>query len=377
MAKLKLSSLVVAAALAIAPNMGSAAVIGFLGNFDVINDTGKTAHGFEIELEGLHSSDITDTFGGTGRWFPSGRGFDPATSVERYGAPTITEYSNGAIFGTKVTYLGLFDAATSSWDYGTPSGNFVTPGDNCWTRGGVGYSAATPCDHFGVGTRTNATKTTYSWLLETGTVGVLTNGVVSLPAPKWAVIPAVVQPGLPPAPPVVIAQIQAPEPIPALEIEPLEPQFGEAIWVKVFTTELENEVELEDLIGGNAVINLAKTKTETEWQLLQTDPGNPLAGQLESGYGAPVGPNAASIIRRYEFYKYAGEYDLADHQAILITSDSHPELNEIGTYIGAQNVANNLAVAAVPEPETYAMLLVGVGLIGLRLRSRKQAKTIG
>lgn len=370
MAKLKPSTLALAAALVIAPDIGAASVIGFLGNFDVINDTGSTAHGFEIELEGLHSSDITDTFGGAGRGFPSGRGFDPATSVQRYGAPTITEYSNGVIFGTKVTYMGLFDGA--NWDYGTPSGNFVTPGDNCWSGGGVGYSAGTPCDHFGVGTRKNATKTTYSWLLETGTAGVLNNGVVNLPAPKWAVIPAAVVPGVPPAPPIVVAQIQAPEPVPAPE---LEPQFGEAIWVKVFTTELEHEVELEDLIGGNPVID--KAVTEVEWQLLQTDPGNPLAGQLESGYGAPVGPNAASIIRRYEFYKYAGEYDPADHQAILITSDSHPEASEIGTYIGAQNVANNLAVAAVPEPETYAMLLVGVGLIGLRLRSRKKAMRIG
>jgi len=40
-------------------------------------------------------------------------------------------------------------------------------------------------------------------------------------------------------------------------------------------------------------------------QLLQKDPGNPESGQLESGYGAPVGPNAASILRRYEFFKYA------------------------------------------------------------------------
>ena len=87
--------------LIMAPSVATAAVIGFLGNFDVINDTGQTAYGFEIELEGLHSSDITDVFGGPGRGFPTGRGFDPATSVERYGAPTVTEYTNGAIFGTQ------------------------------------------------------------------------------------------------------------------------------------------------------------------------------------------------------------------------------------------------------------------------------------
>ena len=95
-----------AVSMAIAPGVSSASVFGFLGNFDVVNDTGLTAHGFEIELEGLHISDITDTFGGEGRGFPSGRGFDPLQSVVRYGAPTLAEYSNGSTFGTKVTYSG-------------------------------------------------------------------------------------------------------------------------------------------------------------------------------------------------------------------------------------------------------------------------------
>ena len=181
MKKATLSAISIAASLAFLPTLATAQVFGFLGNFDVINDTGKTAHGFEIELEGLHLSDITDTFGGAGRGFPSGRGYDPLTSVQRYGSPTLTEYSNGGIFGTKVTYMGLFNNVSNSWDYGTPSGTFITPGDNCWTGGGVGYGASTPCDHFGVGTTKNATKTTYSWLTETApNSGVLSNGVVNL-----------------------------------------------------------------------------------------------------------------------------------------------------------------------------------------------------
>lgn len=366
MMKSKSCALAMAAAMAVAPGVSSASVFGFLGNFDVVNDTGFTAHGFEIELEGLHRTDITDTFGGEGRGFPGGRGFDPLMSVERYGAPTITEYSNGSTFGTRVTYLGLYDG--TSWDYGTPSGSFITPGDNCWSGGGVGYSASTPCDHFGVGTTTNATKTTYSWLVETATSGVLSNGVVNLPAPAWNVTPDPVVGN----PPVVVAQIQAP--LPENNIE-----FGEAIWVKVFTTELEDPIALEDLVGGNPKVEQAVT--EVEWQLLQTDTGNPLAGQLESGYGAPVGPNAASILRRYEFYKYSGEYDPETHEAFATFSDSHPndpndpvyydptKTVDLGTYLGAQNAAVNLA--AVPEPETYAMLLVGLGLVGFVVRRRK------
>lgn len=399
MVKLKPSTLALAAALAIAPDIGAASVIGFLGNFDVINDTGSTAHGFEIELEGLHSSDITDTFGGAGRGFGTDRGFG-AGSVERYGSPSITEYWNGAVFGgTRVTYYGVFSGG--SWDYGTPdvktlpSGTFATPGDNCWSGGGLSYNANTPCDHFGVGTSKNATKTTYTWLHDNGS-GTLTgaNGVVSLPAPVWNVIPAAVAPGAPPEPPAaVIAQIQAPAP-------KIESQYGEAIWVKVFTTELEDNAALEELIGDNAIIKQAKqAKTETEWQLLQVDPrpGHEAAGQLESGYGVPVGPNAASIIRRYEFYKYSGEYDPKTHEALMTFNDSHPndpshlvpnspddlwvydstKTVDLGTYIGAQNVAANIAIAAVPEPETYAMLLVGVGLIGLRLRKHRKVMKLG
>lgn len=353
-AKLHFSILAAAVALAMLPSAGSAAVIGFLGNFDVINDTGSIAHGFEIDLEGLHSSQITDTFGGVGRGFPSGRGFDPLTSVQRYGAPTITEYANGSVYGTKVTYMGLYGAA--GWDYGTPSGTFITPGDNCWSGGGLGYGPATPCDHFGVGTAGNANKTTYSWLLETAAPGVLSNGVVSLPAPTWTVIPPIV----PGPPPIVVAQIQAPAPV-------IEAQFGEAIWVKVFTTELENPIGLEELVADNAKVKQAVT--EVEWQLLQTDPGNPLAGKLENGYGAPVGPLAASILRRYEFFKYSGAYDPETHQA-LVGSDSHPLDSELGNYIGAQNAAANLD--AVPLPPALALLGSGLFfLVGSGFRQKK------
>ncbi len=357
----------------IVPAVASAGVIGILGNFDVINDTGKTAYGFEIDLQGLHASDVTDVFGGPGRGFPTGRGFGIG-SVERYGAPSILEYGNGAIFGTKVTYFATFAAGV--WDYTTPStqavGHFATPGDNCWSGGGLSYGANTPCDHFGVGTRANATKTSYSWLYG-DSAGNLTNtgGAVSLPAPAWSVIPSPPPaPGLPPAPPLVVAQIQAPVPV---QDKP-EPQWGEAIWVKVFTTELDKAVALEELVVGNPKVQQATT--ETEWQLLQKDPGNPLSGQLESGYGAPVGPNAASILRRYEFYRFGGTYDPTDHHAVFadpLSTDSNAVGDDIGNYIGAQNAGLNLDMAVpVPEPETYAMLLVGLAMLGVGARRRKQ-----
>lgn len=347
--------LATAVATALLPGMASATIFGSLSNFDVVNDTGKTAHGFEIDLEGLHSSDITDTFGGAGRGFP--------TTVERYGAPSISEYSNGSVFGVKVTYLGSF--AGGVWNVGTPSGVFNTPGESCWTGGGIGYGPSTPCDHFGVGHVGNANKTTYSWMVEdTPGSGSLTSVVASIPAPTWTVTPAPVVVGQPLAPPVVVARIQAPAPIQ----NESEPQFGTPIWAKVYTTELEGPVELEELVGNNAKVQQAKSHTEIEWQLLQTDPGNPLAGQLENGGLAAIGEKAEAVIRRYEFFKYIGAVNPADNEALPIFGDSNPDASEIGTFIGAQNAGINLA--PVPEPETYAMLLAGLGVISLRIRRK-------
>jgi hypothetical protein len=365
--------LAVAAALTLSPALARASVYGTLGNFDVVNDTGKTAHGFEIDLEGLHTTDVTDTFGGAGRGFP--------TSVERYGAPTIQNYVNGTSFGVSVIYSGIFGA--NGWNVGTPSGVFSTPGESCWTGGGIGYGAATPCDHFGVGTRSNATKTTYNWLTETApNSSVLAPVAASLPAPTWTVTPApapVVVPGVPqapPAPPIVVAHIQAPPP----PVDPADPQFGTAEWVKVFTTELDAPVALEDLVGGNAKVQQAKAHTEVEWQLLQTDPGNPAAGAIDNGGAGPVGANAQSVIRRYEFYKYTGAVDPQNGEAFAVNGDSAtPAAGDLGNFIGAQNDAINLngvyvAPVAQDVPEPASLVVLGLGLLGIAQIRRRHAR---
>jgi hypothetical protein len=350
-----------AAAWLMAPALASASVFGSLANFDVVNDTGMVAHGFEIELEGLHATDITDTFGGAGRGFP--------TTVERYGAPVVSEYTTGSTFGVKVTYMATF--AAGQWDVGTPSGTFVTPGESCWTGGGIGYGPSTPCDHFGVGTIGNATRSTYSWLVESSpNASSLTAIVASIPAPIWTVTPAPVVVGAPPAPPVVVAQIQAPPP----QMDLPEPQFGAPIWVKVYTTEFDTPLALEDLVANNPKVQLAKGETEIEWQLLQTDPGNPDAGKIENGGLAAVGQNAESVVRRYEFFKYIGAVNAVDNQAQPIFGDSRPDPSEIGSFIGAQNAGINIngnPVAAVPESSTTLLALAGLGVMSLIRRQRQ------
>jgi hypothetical protein len=51
----------------------------------------------------------------------------------------------------------------------------------------------------------------------------------------------------------------------------------------------------------------------------------------------------------------------------------HPGLIGNGTQFVMDNLAINEVVSPVPEPETYAMLLVGLGLIGFMARRRENA----
>lgn len=60
----------------------------------------------------------------------------------------------------------------------------------------------------------------------------------------------------------------------------------------------------------------------------------------------------------------------------LISGNSY-ELHVTGGLLpngqGSGSYAGNLHITAVPEPETYAMLLAGLGLIGFSIRRRKVA----
>lgn len=76
--------LLLLAAAAILPTYAS--VFGPLANFDVVNDTGGTAHGFEIEIEDITASNITPIFGDANRW----------PNMERYGVPTVVAFRLGA-----------------------------------------------------------------------------------------------------------------------------------------------------------------------------------------------------------------------------------------------------------------------------------------
>ncbi len=60
----RLLGLLVGAAFALEPNLAraQATIIGDLNNFDTLNDTGQVCYGFEIEIDGIHTTDVTYTF---------------------------------------------------------------------------------------------------------------------------------------------------------------------------------------------------------------------------------------------------------------------------------------------------------------------------
>ena len=77
---------------------------GDLNNFDTVNDTGQECHGFEIEIEGVHSTDITYTYD----W-------------NHYGPPRITRRTT-PILASSQGFHPLREREESRWHLG-----FLTP----------------------------------------------------------------------------------------------------------------------------------------------------------------------------------------------------------------------------------------------------------
>lgn len=319
---------------------------GTLSNFDVFNDTGQDCHGFEIELDGISSSNVTYTFG---------------APYERYGNPQIVDDpANNRVF---VRYESPYNMGANKFTETTPQApSPITPtnGHACWTGGSGNYLTA-GCEHFGLGLTANPTNVVYHWLVEDlANPGHLTplGSKVSIPAPIWNVAP-------PPAanqPPIVQAVVPAEPP-------EVETQCDDAQWVKVFTKETEVAPELAALVSSNPEVPQGETEIETEWTLFQHCPGevNP---ELDSGE-KEIGAGKKAVTRRYEVYKYTGAYS-AEHEALC--GDPTVEdpancgepfvngLNGVGDYIGAQMAAIDLALG----PLALASSPLPTGEHGLR-----------
>jgi uncharacterized protein (TIGR03437 family) len=293
-------------------------LFGTLSNFDVFNDTGQETHGFEIELDGITSKDVSVTFG--------------SPYQARYGTPVLVDFAGGVY----VRYQSPYDAARQVFTGTTPIPPAITPtaGHSCWIDGAPGYLTS-GCEHFGIVLLTTPATTQYRWLIaDPATPGALMpfGASVSIPAPVWTVVPA-------PAggAPMVQAALPPPKAPPA--------QFGEAIWVKTYETESPDKVALNHLVTDDPAVPQNAGQLETEWELSQSNPKKPDKAVLV--HGKTLGKGNQSVIRRFELYKFTGTYDPQTHQALCSGGEcTTPLPSEVGAYIGAQMGAAQVGPAA-------------------------------
>jgi Divergent InlB B-repeat domain len=299
----------------------TATVSGSLSNFDVINDTGRDAHGFEIQFEGLQPNDVYYTF-----------------TMQRYGSPQIVAYATGVF----VRWSSPYDAASAQFAQTTLQHKAGVPfAGTCYSWNGASY-ATSGCEHFGVSLTANAVKTTYRWLVEDAQnpgALVAVDPPVALPAANYYVLP----PAQVAEAPVLEAQIEAPEPAEAPEL------YGDAQWVKVFKTELQREVNLNELLSDNAVVPQDAAHAEVAWEIIQQEPaanGNGTRRRRQNQGGLNAATRA--VVRRYETYRFTGAYDAVTHQAICADGLCNaPADGEVGEMIGAQMTAANVEVPSV------------------------------
>ncbi len=326
------SGVIVVLALGLHATQGGTAW-GSINNFDVVNDTGHECYGFEIEIEGIYTRDITYTYD----W-------------NHYGTPKLLEDSSDPAHPKVLIRYESSRTTNGSWAAYTavPTSPIAPTDGHQFTDPSVNIGG----EHFGVGYSSPATNISYFWLVDSGN-GALVRGpsvVVATPSftyqPPAAGVPAQVQAVIAPPP------------------EPRILEFGTASWVKEIRTTSHNsrEVQLRDLVTDDPEDpndrnwrNGEPDEVEVEWQLLQTEFKKADGGANGKLAGAPEDLVAGDevITRRYEFYKYVGPIDgesgeaLADRvgadgvhgmgvKSINGTDVDLSTLEVVGEFLGAQ-----------------------------------------
>jgi hypothetical protein len=334
----------------------TATVVGYPANFDAVNNTGQETHGFEIEADGISSSDITRIFGSNG-------GQANLPCLIRYCMGTAVDFAGGVY----IRWASPWDPNTGTFTQTTPlpNGTYVG-GESCWTFGLGGAYPAAGCEHFGISGVRQPSQVVYRWLVaDPQNPGQLIryaapSGSGFTPQPTPVPIPQPIINILPPAQPggqpVVDFVVRIPPPPPAPFVAP---QFGDAQWVKVYKNESPNEVDLDNLLVGDpAVPNDAQV--ETEWALLQTNPHSANSGVLHS-QGLNSGSGKHAVVRRYVYYKYSGSYDPLTHEALCGGNETctAPQPGELGDIIGDQMAAANIEIPSVTVAKTGSGTVTG------------------
>jgi len=329
----------------------SVPIIGSYDNFDCFDDAGEAAEGFEIDVEDIQPSDVT-------RIFPDN--FPANQPYIRYATPdrtklTLVTFPDGHT-GVSIIYAAHYVNGTwqTRWGNSTMPGGgpalgnatpyvanpTTTTGESCWT---LGLGAAYPtsgCDHFGISLSGNVVpgKITYHWLVpdkvnpgqlvQAGTVAGLPPSPVLTPKP-----PVVGKP------PVVHAVAEAPEQPERAALN----QYSDAFWLRTYTSYSPKPANLDALQQNLVPVkNKLGVRVTATWALVQrTPPG--VAGEKAEVEDDPVGGKNVQVVKRYEYYQYAGLYDPETHEALCGGDNScNAPLkkglngqNELGNFVGA------------------------------------------
>lgn len=342
---------------------------GTINNFDVVNDTEKECHGFEIEIEDIHSNDITYTF----NW-------------NHYGTPKISEDNSDPLHPKVLIRYASAKNPDGTWAAYTaiPSGPIAPTDGHRFTDPSVNFGG----EHFGAGFRGVPSRIQYFWLHDDGTGSLIRGPQVMVSTPTFNYVPA--GEGVP-------AQVQAViEPAPA----PRVLEFGPAVWVKEIrtTTHNENEVKLRDLVSDDPDDdddrnwrNGEPDEVEVEWELLQEEFKKDDGGAHGELVAAPEElPDGDEVVtRRWEFYKYIGPIDDESGEAMADNvgpDDLHgaglkiingvevdlSTLEVVGEYLGSQMSAIDVEApvglieqvqdAVVLEPYPTRTIVIGGAL---------------
>jgi hypothetical protein len=287
----------------------TATIYGSAGNFDVVNNTGEDACGFEMDLEGVSSNSFY-TYMGT-----------------RYVQATIAPYTNGLVSGMRVTWKSP-DCSTIRTTPHAPNTPF----------GGTCYSFAdNGCEHFGVSV--NTSKVTSRWLVKDPAnpgAYIPRDPPMAVPVPYYYILPAVNG-----GAPQVVDVVEAPEPPEAPEL------YGNPTWMKVFVRQMPREVTLDELLTINPlVVPMDVAQLEFDWQLVQADPTAGTNAKRNRGRhqgGSTLDATTRSVVRRYETYAYTGVKDPITNEALC--ADILCKVagaNEVGEFVSAQMAAVNV-----------------------------------
>jgi hypothetical protein len=336
-------------------------IFGTLSNFDIYNTTPEPAEGAEIELEGCDSSSV-------GGHYPS-----------HFSSISINNYNENGKSGTRIRFEG--------YNFNLPvTQGSLQPNPSPVSTNGHQLTNSAGGEHFGFWlSGAQPTETRFYWLNNNnGIYDRIGNLPEIVPGPTWSYIP----PANPGDPAVVQAVVRVPEPAEVIAQKP------DSTWMKVFKVKLpasqapadpaemqallvrlisdanpENEqpdIPLNDIVPeGDDPIEI-----ESEWELLEGGSA-PKEKVNEDPIDEDDPDNDKLIIRRYEFYKYAGLYDV-EHEPITEFLDPgdllEPPAGELGDFISSNMVAAVLNPIIVPEPTTLIMLGAGFGMLLVRRR---------